>query len=893
MPSPIRDGVMRLLRLPLRTRAQIDADADEELQSFLAERIDHLMARGLSASDARDEALRRLGPSFNDATHQLHSSARTRERRMSMREMLDDLMQDLRYAFRTLHRDARFALFAIVIVGLGIGASVTVFSVANALLIRPLPFTDPDNLAWIRNGDGSGGMSGQTSQVNHMLDLRAGSTSFTDIAAYYAFAGVGGTRLTGGTESMRLTMVPVSVNFFPLLGVRPLLGRQFTAEEGLDNGPKSVMISYSLWQRRFNSDAGIVGTSVLLDDQPFNITAVMPADFDFGSVFNPGTHVDLYTPLPLTDRINRQGNTIMMIGRMKPGVTIASSNAETHVLAARIVAEHSKDRNEFAPMVMSLRQYVSGGTRSALVLLSLAVFVVMLIVCANLSNLLLARATTRQKEMAVRVALGAGRRRLMRQMLTESIVLSFCGAALGLMLAYVGTRVIAGLNGVDLPLLENVHIDASALGVTIFLAIVAGLAFGLAPALQIPSSAVHSALKESSRSATGGKRGNMLRSSLVVSEIALACMLLVGAGLLARSFLKVLDVDMGFKPEMVTAIRVDPSRDFMQSQERFIAYVNEAMERTRQIPGIKSVAISDGLPLGSNRTWGVSAKGQTYKRGDMPQSYIRITSDRYIETMGMRLVSGRDFTPMDAEKGEPVIIINQTLARTLWPRQDAVGQFMKADRERRVIGVVKDVRHLALERESGSELYLPIRQSGDFSSVQLVVRSTLPPASFVNSVRKALEPIAPNLPTNEFHTLQQMVDASVSPRRFMTVLLGGFAAFALVLALLGIYGVISYTVNHRTQEIGVRMALGASAAQLQGRIIRETLLLAGIGMIIGTVASLVLARALGSLLFGVTATDPVTFGAMLVVLTVVATVSGWVPARRAARIDPMTALRGT
>lgn len=887
----IRDGVLRLIRLPLRTRSQIDADADAELEAFLAERVDYLMARGMSASDARLEALKRLGPSLSEASQLLHHSARTRERRMNMRELFDDFSQDLRYAMRTLRRDARFAVFAIIIVGLGIGASVTVFSVANAMLIRPLPFREPDRLIWMPNSSADG-LSGTTSQVNSVLRIIENNKSFEAVGAYFAFSSANDTRLTENKETVRLSGLPVTRNFFDVLGVKLELGRGFSLEESAWNGPRAVMLSHALWTRRYNSDKTIVGKSLILNDQPTTVVGVLPATFDFGAVFVPGTHIDFFTPFPMTAETNRWGNTLSVVARLKPGATVTAANTELKVLAARMLSETPK-MNTFKPIARSLREQVSGSVRAALIVLALSVGVVMLIVCANLSNLLLARATTRQKEMAVRVALGAGRQRLVRQMLTESLVLAACGAIVGLMLAVAGTRIIAGLNGMNLPLLSEVRIDGVALGVTALLAIVAGLAFGLVPALQIPSTAVHGALKESSRSSTGGNRGKVVRSSLVIAEIALACMLLVGAGLLTRSFLKVLDVDMGFKPAQVASMRVDPPSSETKTQQAFVAYVDEVLRLARETPGVQAAGTTDGLPLGGNRSWGVNSKESGYPKAEWPEGFVHIVSDGYVTAMQIPIKAGRDFTVHDDPASEKVIIVNETLARTLWPGVDPIGHYMKADQERRVIGVVADVHHLALEKGSGNEFYLPIRQSGDFSTLDLVFRARTSTNSVAGAIRTALKPVAPSLPANQITVLQNVVDTSVSPRRFMTVLLAGFAAFALLLALLGIYGVISYTVNHRTQEIGVRMALGATARQLQVRIIRETLSLAAVGMVIGTVASWALAKTLGGLLFGVTAADPMTFAGMLVVLTVVAVISGYLPARRASRIDPMMALRGS
>ncbi len=799
------------------------------------------------------------------------------------------LGHDLRYTFRTFRREAKFAAFAVVIAGLGIGASATVFSVVNALILRPLPFADPGRLVWIANHD-SAGLSGQTTQVGHMLDLRQRTSSLTAVAGYFAFYGVGDTMLTGRGDPERLSGVPVSDNFFQVLGVQPLLGRTFTADETRWQGPKAVILSHALWERRFGSDAGIVGSALSLNDQAYAVVGVMPASFDFGSVFAPGGHFDLYFPFPLSPETHRWGNTMAMIGRLAPGRTPAAAQAEVRSIATQLTREH-QDRNTFEGYVTPLADHVNGRMRLAVWVLAAAVGAVMLIVCANLSNLLLARTTARQKEMAIRTALGAGRGRLIAQMLTEGIVLSCGGAVLGVALAIAGTRAVAHLEAVSVPLLQGVRVDAAALAFTLALAIVTGIVFGLAPAFGASDAVLNDALKESARGSTG--RRTWVRDALVVAEIAFASVLLVGAGLLVRSFVRVLDVDLGFRPTGAVTVRVDPPASYT-TNERRDAYLGDALRRVRDIPGVEAAGITDALPLGRNRTWGIRAKGVTYPPGTTPLVYPRMVTDGYFGAMAIALRAGRDFTEHDDAAGQPVIIVNETLARRLWPGQDPIGKAVMnacSRGERYVIGVAADVRHLALEQTSGNEMYLPVRQCHDMPSADLVVRSTLTTAQAVTAIRAALHPVAPNLNASEFRTIQQLVDRSVSSRRFIVLLLGGFAVFALVLAALGIYAVISYSVAQRTQEIGIRMALGASARHVQGRIVGQTVRLAAVGIAIGIAASVLLARSIGSLLYGVTAADPATFAAMLLVLGFVAALAGYLPARRASRIDPLAALR--
>jgi putative ABC transport system permease protein len=875
----------RLKQMGSRIRAffrssDLDRDFDDELESHLTLLAEAHIRRGMSPEQARREARLELGGPTQ--LREAHREARGVP-------FVDTVLQDLRYAFRTLRRDAGFTTFAILIVGLGIGASSTVFSVVNALLLRPLPFRDSGRLVWIANSGTEGDLSGQTVPVGPFVDLRDHNQSFSDIAAYYAFYGVGDRKMTGDGEPERFTGVPVSQNLFPFLGVQPQLGRSFTQEECQKNDPV-VLLSAGLWKRRFASDPGIVGRKLTLNDRPFTVIGVMPSSFDFGSVFAPGSRIDLFFPLPLTPQINRQGNTLSMIGRLKPGVTVQQAQAELNVLSEPIRVRHNRGELRFKASL--LEDHVSGRLRPALFVLACAVGVVMLIVCANLSNLQLARAATRQKEMAIRVAMGAGRSRLIRQMLTESVVLSCCAAALGLILAVAGTRLLAQLDSISLPLRESIHFDLGALGFTLLIAVLTGLMFGLVPALQVPAAAVHDSLKDANRGSSEGKSHHWIRAALVVSEIAFACVLLVGAGLLIRSFLRVLDVNLGFRPERAAALRIDPSSQYSTRAKRN-AYFDEVLRVVKSVPGIEAAGLTDVLPLGHNRSWSAGAKDQTYSREHPPPDvFVRIVSDGYLKAMGIPLRAGRDLTESDNASSKPVILINETLARALWPGRDPIGQTATyVDVDRQVVGVVGDVRHLALEQGSGCEMYLPIRQTGDYSSVDLVVRTTLPPAGLASAIRAAMQPLDPNLPKNDFRALQELVDKAVSPRRFVVLLLAGFSGFALILASLGIYGVISYSVNQRTQEIGIRMALGASARALQASILRQTLVLAAVGMLLGAVASWMLTRALSGLLFGVTATDPATFFGMFVILTAVAAMAGYFPARRASRIDPMAALR--
>src|SRR5450432_1143836 len=802
---------------------------------------------------------------------------------------MESLLQDLRYALRAMRRDFGFCAMAAVILGLGIGANTAIFSVVNTLLFRPLPLRDAGRLVWIAN-TGATGLSGATSRVANYRDWRAMNQSFEDLTAYFAFSDYSSYTLKETGEPERLSGFGVAQNFFDLLGVRPLLGRTFDNEECKWNGRKAVILTHGLWERRFGSDPGIVGRRLTLNDEATTVVGVMPRDFDFASVFTPGSKVDMLVPFPLTDETDRWGNTLAVIGRLKPGVTVPKAQAEFDLLTQQILSS-KKDRWKFGAALSGLQEQVSGRFRRALLVLLCAVGVVLLIACANLSNLLLARAASRRKEIAVRIALGAGRARLIRQMLTESMVLSCCGAVLGLVLAFAATRALSGLRAMNIPLLEAVRVDGAALLFTALVALATGLLFGLAPALQLSGRAVQEALKDSSRGSSQGRHGAWVRGALVVSEIALACILLVGAGLLMRSFLRVLDVDLGFQPARAAVWTIETGDRFKTNTQRN-AFYTSLRRGVEAVPGVESSGLTDCLPLGRNRSWGIQAKGQTYPQGQIPLAYPRLVSPGYIPAMKIPLRSGRDFNDHDTAESQRVIVVNQTLARTVWPGLDAVGQeaFVFGKDPWRVVGVVGDVRHSSLEQAGSSELYMPLSQAGS-SSVELVVRTKLAPEALAPAVRAALRRVDAGLPTAGFRTLDDLVDRAVSPRRFVVVLLGGFALLALLLASLGIYAVVSYSVNQRTQEIGIRMALGASAGHVQFRVLRETVGLALAGSLVGVVGSAAVARLLESLLFGVRPGDALTFVAMTGVLTSVAALAGYLPARRASRIDPMSALR--
>jgi predicted permease len=676
------------------------------------------------------------------------------------------------------------------------------------------------------------------------------------------------------------------------------MGRVFTADE-VRGGPHPVaVLTNAYWRRQFAADPGIVGKALELNGMPVTVVGVLPAGFDFGAVFSPGLKVDLFTPLDL-DYERNWGNIVTLLGRLKPGVTVAQALDDANRVAPGLYQNVKRPETlgqyKGGLIPVSLKDYVTGKLRRSLIALWCAVGAILFIAGVNLSNLLLARAAARAKEFAVRGALGASRGRTVRQLLTESLVLS--GAVVGLGLALILIEWLAHQQSVALPLLDALRIDSQALGWTVLIAVFTTIVFGLVPGLRVASGNLQEVLKDSGPGAGLGRRHERVRAALVVSEVALACVLLVSAGLLLRSFLKVLDVDLGFQPDRAASITVDyddsaPTDDASAAKRAIIC--QRILARVTALPGVEAAGMTDYLPLGPNREWDQplpqGQQGKVFAPGELPAPLVYVITPGFIRAMGIRL-RGRDFTWADTMHSERAILINASAARVYWPHEDAVGKvLMRGPEADRVLGVVDDIHEESVEGPVGAQIYYPVTQQNP-SSAQLVIRTSLPPAALAGSVLRALRELNPKQPAAEFRPIQTIVDRAYSPRRFFMLLVAAFAGLGLLLASLGIYRVISYSVTRKTQEIGVRMALGASAGRVLREVILNTLRLAVSGLVMGTAASLVSARLIASLLFATSPWDAATYAAIVLLLVTVALISGYLPARRAPGIDPMTALR--
>jgi len=861
----------------------LDQELDEEMASHLEMAVEENMRRGLSPEEARRQALVRFGGV--QQARELHRESRGLP-------WLYVLVQDLRYTFRILKRDCGFTTVAVLILALGIGSNIAVFSVVNTILLQPLPFRDPQQLVRIVEKNPKAGESTKTYTADATQDFQQQNHSFESVSGYFAFTAPDNFKLEGSGQSIPATGILVAEGFFQTLGVQPSLGRLFRAEEFVNHAQPVALLSYPFWKTQLGGDRSVVGRSINLSNSSVTVIGVLPHTFDFGSVFSPGAKVDLFVPY-IMDDFRDDGNDLALVGRLRQGVSLAKAQNEADQLFPQLYFEHKHPEygKGYTGQLTGLKEYVSGKLRRSLIVLWCAVGLILLIVCVNLSNLLLARATARNKEFAMRIALGASRRRLVLQLLTESLVLAIAGAIVGLGLAYVVLLYLAHQGSLALPLLRMVRVDGPVLAWTLLIAIGAAVLFGILPGLRMSGGNPQQILKASAGGPgpSDGKKYDRLRSTLVVSEIALACVLLVGAGLLLRSFLHVLDVDLGFEPSHAAAISVD-SDDGGDAAKRASIW-QEVVRRTTAIPGVEVTGISDNLPMSRNRSWGIAAKGEQ-KTLNYIDIFVYIVSPGYLEAMGMRLMEGRDITWDDLANNRNVVIINQTVARRLWPGQDPIGRTaVTGGTETQVIGVIADVRESSAEDNSGAQMYLPATKQFGPEGVNLVVRSKLPPTSLAISVMKTLRQINPGQPATEFKPIQALVDHATSPRRFFVLLVGIFSGLGLLLASLGIYGVISYSVTRQTQEIGIRMALGATEARVRRDVIWKTLRLALVGIAVGTFASFVVARLIASLLFQTAQTDPITFVGMVILLGAVGLLAGYLPARRASRIHPMIALR--
>jgi predicted permease len=874
------------------------ADVKDELRFHLNAKIDDLITQGWQPEDARQEAERQFGDLR--AIQQIGAAiGQKMERRKRLKDYWTDSLQDVRYTLRTLGRDPGFAAVSILILTLAIGANIAVFSVVNTLLLRPLPFPNSHELVWIAPPPSNCGLSCATYSADAYEEFRAESRAYQDVTGYFAFSTPDNLRLTGRGEPQPATGIYVVGNFFQVLGVQPAIGRLFAPEETRRGSHPVALLANAYWRRQFNTDPAIVGKAVDLNGRPVTVVGVLPASFDFGAVFSPGERVDLFIPYILDDWRD-DGNDLTMIGRLKPGVTVAQALDDAKRVAPDIYFNvkypESLGRYKGSLIPGPLKDYVTGKLRRSLVVLWCAVGAILLIAGVNLSNLLLGRAAARAKEFAVRGAIGASRGRIVRQLLMESLVLSAGGAILGLGLALAMIGWLTHQGSLALPLLSTLRIDGQAIAWTVLIAVFTTMLFGLLPGLRMASSKLQDVLKDSAAGAGLGRKHERVRAVLVISEAALAFVLLVNAGLLLRSFLRVLDVDLGFQPDRAASIKIDyddsaPSPDASQSKRGEI--FQQIIARVSALPGVEAAGISDNLPLGPNREWDMPVpQGKTFAPGELPDPLVYVITPGFIHAMGMRLL-GRDFTWSDGPHSARVVLINASAARTYWPGEDPVGKIlMRGKEEDRVVGVVNDVHEENVESGTGSQIYYPAMQQGP-SGAQLVVRTSLPPATLAASLLQSLRELNPRQPAAEFRPIRTIVDRAVSPRRFFMLLVATFASLGVLLAALGIYGVISYSVTRQTPEIGIRMALGATTGVVQRQVFASTLRLAFAGVALGTVAALAVSKVIAALLFATSPWDLPTYAGMTLVLLVVAGLSGYIPARRASCIDPMEALRSS
>ncbi len=821
---------------------------------------------------------------------------------------MQTFFQDVRFGARMLFKNRSFTVIATLAIALGIGANTAIFSVVNAVLLRPLPYNTPEQLVAVYETDTrkpNDALNKDSTSYPNFFDWREQNQSFENIAIYRGIA----LSLTGGNTPIQVSGQVVSAEIFDLLHVKPLLGRTFKREEekvGGGDTTRAAIISYSFWRKQFGGETNAIGRTMMLDRKQFEIVGVLPAGFQFPIQADA---VEVWvTPAvdgvadgderPTTER--RGFRWLQTIARLKPGVSLQQAQDEMAIIAGNLEKLHPENNTNSGIRLNPFHNDLVSDYSTTLLVLFGAVGCVLLIACANVANLMLARTTARYKEIAVRSALGASRLRIVRQLLTESILLAVFGGVLGLLLAWWGIEVLIKFIPEDVPRLAEINLDLWVLGFTLLISFITGIFFGVAPAIQGSKTDLNEAMKEGSRGMTGS-RHSRLRSTLVVVEVAIAIVLLVGAGLLVQTFLKLQRVDLGFNSHNLLTASIDlPSSEYPKPEQRAI-FFQQVVEKVRTMPGIISASGVMPLPLSGNDANGsFTIEGRPVERGDEPDTAFRWTQLDYFKTMGITLLDGRDFTTQDNQKSSAVAIINESFVKEHFPDENPIGKHLhlpfsrgdEATTSVEIIGVVKDVRHrTSLSKEAGAELYLPYSQLPFFNQMSLVVRTSIEPRNLAKDLQSTIATLDKDLPLFDVKTAEQYLNNAISQPRFSALLFGLFATVALFMSSIGLYGVMAYSVTQRTPEIGIRMALGAQVSDVLQMVVRQGMLLAAIGVVLGLLAAFLLMRLMTSLLYQISAADPLTFIIVSVVLLIVALVACFVPARRAAKTDPMISLR--
>jgi len=884
--------VRRAFRLAIRRRRFTDDDVDAELRLHVELRAEQLVASGWTLSGAHTEARRRFGPSWDDAVQHLHRSGRAREDSLAMRETLDSLWHDIRYTVRSLGHAPRFVTAAVLTLGLGLGTTTVIYSLVDHVVLRPLPYTDPDRLVIVR--EVVSGLSetypSMPANAVHFMEWRRGCTACEGMAAIKRAR----TTLVTNGDPLRLGAARVSANLFSLLGVRAALGRTFAPGEDQRGRDGVVVLSDALWHRQFGGDPGIVGRTILLDANPVQVIGVMPPAFTLppgnglGALVSLPAQLELYRPLAFTDHESTaQGEyDYAVIARLRPGATAEQLRSQIDGIEAR-VAEREGPDTKLGAAVVPLQQQVVGGSGRPLLLLLGAVGAVLLIVCVNLTNLSLARHVMRQHESAIRVALGAGRERLARLALIESLVVAVAGGLFGLLLAQWGLRALVAIAPASLPRVSEVQLDARVFIAAALLTAFVGVFVGALPAIREARTDPGEALKAGSRNATMGRSTARRRAAFITAQVAFTTVLLVGAGLFLASFIRVLHVDRGFQTDHVLAADVAIPYATYATQDRVSQFYDRAISEVSAVPGVTGVAIANGLPL-EGEIWvnGVS-------RPDSPDHHVsanyRFVTPSYFAVVGTPLRSGHAFT--DTDRGRHVVVVSERVAKTLWPGESPVGKQLTVGWQKtaEVVGVVADVHTTSLEQEGSALIYLPAWDNPQWQAA-VIVRTVGEPATVATALRSALRRADPTVPVPKIRTMADVVSSTVSARRFQVVLFGLFAFMALVTASIGIYGVISQSLANRTREIGVRMALGARPGDVHRLVLREGLTPVAVGLLVGITGALLGGRVIQSLLFEVQPGDPLTIVGVCVVLGLVAVAACAIPARRATAMELMTML---